>query len=411
MNSTSTIMDFNPYTQNITFLLADGVTPYSVSMATIDFNRSMDFAMAISYGAQLGACLLMLFCVLLLTTNGKRWGLLFNLNLACLFTGFLSRFFLSLYYTSSYERFYTYYSPDTPQVPESDTAVSITSAILPIFLTIFVNLALLLQAYTVLKTAPERNIRYVTLFFSGLVFLNAMGWRFAEAVVNVQVIVEGVESEHRWLVNGALAAETIAIWYFTVVFVTKLFMNLKARRTLNQPSWSKMEVITVMGLGTMIIPCKFSLRKHSKVENSSQPAIFDIVEWSHPEKFPEAGSLTNILVVILLPLSSLWASVTPNSPTCSMRNPSDKRSQTSINTTRSFSEKFGSLSTGISSKFTFMDRRKSSVVPFNPPNNLFESTSAVVGGTSTARRDSTEADLERLGVWVDRSYSVHTTRE
>jgi len=261
-------MDFNPYTQNITFLLADGVTPYSVSMATIDYNRSIDFAMAISYGAQLGACFLMLFCVLLLTTDGKRWGLLFNLNLACLFTGFLSRFFLSLYYTSSYERLYTYYSPDKPQVPESDTAISITSAILPIFLTIFVNLSLLLQAYTVLKTVPERIIRFVALFFSGLVFLNAMGWRFAEAVLNVQVIVKGVEDffyEYAWLINGALAAETVAIWYFTIVFITKLFMNLKARRILNQPSWSKMEVITVMGLGTMIIPCKFFPGKSLKV--------------------------------------------------------------------------------------------------------------------------------------------------
>lgn len=274
MNSSDTIMDFNPYIQNVTFLLSDGVTPYSVSMATIDYNRSVDFAMAISYGTQIGACLLMLFCVILLTTDAKRWGLLFNLNLACLFTGFLSRFFLSLFYTSSYERLYTYYSPDVPQVPQSDTAVSITSAILPIFLTILVNLSLLLQAYTVLKTVHERIIRFVALFFSGLVFLNAMTWRFAEAVLNVQAIVTGsVFYEYQWLINGTLAAETIAIWYFTIVFTTKLFMNLRTRRLLNQPSWSKMEVITVMGLGTMIIPCKSSLRDVLRAELTSTSNI------------------------------------------------------------------------------------------------------------------------------------------
>ncbi|TVY17107.1 Pheromone alpha factor receptor [Lachnellula arida] len=388
-------MDFNPYTQNVTFLLSDGVTPYSVSMATIDYNRSVDFAMAISYGAQIGACLLMLFCVILLTTDAKRWGLLFNLNLACLFTGFLSRFFLSLFYTSSYERLYTYYSPEVPQVSQSDTAVSTTSAILPIFLTILVNLSLLLQAYTVLKTVHERIIRFVALFFSGLVFLNAMTWRFAEAVLNVQAIVTGsVFYEYQWLINGALAAETIAIWYFTIVFTTKLFMNLRTRRLLNQPSWSKMEVITVMGLGTMIIP-----------------SIFAIIEWTHPEKFPEAGSLTEILVIILLPLSSLWASVTPNSPTCSMRSPNDVRSQTSSNMSRTFGEKFGSFSTGISSKFNFMGHRKSSVVPINHANSFFEPISAMVESTPPSLRRGAEADLERMGVRVERSYSVRTERE
>lgn len=250
-------MDFNPYTQNVTLLLPDGVTNFSVSLATIDSQRSIDASMAISYGAQIGACLMMLLCVLLLTTDAKRWGMLFNLNLACLLTGFLSRLFLALFYTSSYERIYTYYSPEWPVVPSSDTAVSVTSAILPIFLTVFVNLSLLLQAYTVLKTIQSSLIRNLIMLFSGLVFLNAMGWRFAEAVLNVQAIVGGVQFyECSWLINGALGSETLAIWYFSIVFTTKIFMNLKARRVLNQPSWSKMEVITVMGLGTMIIPCE-----------------------------------------------------------------------------------------------------------------------------------------------------------
>lgn len=259
MDSRNSTTNFDPYSQNVTFLLSDGVTSYSVPMSMIDLYRFDDLNKAINYGTQIGACLIMLFCVLLLTTGSKRWGMLFNLNLACLFTGFLSRLFLALFYGSSYERFYTYWSPETPQVPKSDTAVSIVSSILPIFLTIFVNLSLLLQAYTVLQTVPERITRHIAMFVSGLVFLNAMCWRFAEGVLNAQAIVAGVVFyEKNWLLNGALAAETIAIWYFTIIFTTKLFLNLVARRMLNQPSWSKMEVITVMGLGTMIIPCKYS---------------------------------------------------------------------------------------------------------------------------------------------------------
>jgi len=240
----------------------------------IDLYRFSDLNKAINYGSQIGACLVMLFCVLLLTTGSKRWGMLFNLNLACLFTGFLSRLFLALFFGSSYQRFYTYWSPEQPQVPKSDTAVSITSSILPILLTIFVNLSLLLQAYTVLQTVPERITRHTATFVSGLVFLNAMCWRFAEGVLNVQAIVAGVAFyERTWLINGALAAETIAIWYFTIVFTAKLFLNIVARRMLNQPSWSKIEVITVMGLGTMIIPCKYSMSFNDTFADSEKQSL------------------------------------------------------------------------------------------------------------------------------------------
>ncbi|TVY82622.1 Pheromone alpha factor receptor [Lachnellula suecica] len=397
MNSTSSTADFNPYTQNITFLLSDGITPYSVSLSTVDYYRYQDIGMAISFGAQFGACILMLFCILLLTTTSKRWSVLFNLNLACLFTGFLSRLFLALFYLGTYEKFYTYFSPETPQVPTSDTAVSIISAILPIFLTVFVNLSLLLQAHTVLKTVTGKPVRYAATFFSSLVFLNAMGWRFAESVLNVRAIVDGVTFyEYTWLINGSLASETVSIWYFSVVFTTKLFVNIVARRHLNQPSWSKMEVITVMGLGTMVIP-----------------SIFAIVEWIHPDSFPQAGSLTNFFVIVLLPLSSLWASVTPNSPSCSLRNPGDIDSnQNSANGSKSFGEKFGSISTGISSKFTFKDRRKSSVVPsIIPLTSPPEASTGMLRSVSPLRRDSTEMDLERLGIRVERSYSIHSARD
>lgn len=59
-------------------------------------------------------------------------------------------------------------------------------------------------------------------------------------------------------------------------------------------------------------------------------------------------------------------------------------------------------------------RRKSSAVPFAPlnvANSLFERTQPVVESISPAQRDSTEADLERMGVRVEQSYSVRTARD
>lgn len=176
-----------------------------------------------------------------------------------------------------------------PQVPTSDKAVSITSAILPMFLTVFVNLSLLLQAYTVLKTVSKSILRHIATLLSCLAFLNAMGWRLAEAILNVKAIVSAATFyEYTWLINGALASETAAIWYFTIVFTAKLALNLAARRLLNQPSWSKMEVITVMAVGTMIIPCKFvpfsvSRKTHADIEQRSLPLSNGLIQCIFPK--------------------------------------------------------------------------------------------------------------------------------
>lgn len=88
----------------------------------------------------------------------------------------------------------------------------------------------------------------------------------------------------------------------------------------------------------------------------------------------------------------------------------DRGSQGSGDYSRSTSDKFASISTGISSSLNFISRRKGSTAPSNTPlqPGLAKANSAVAASVSPIERDSTEVDLERLGVRVERSYGVES---
>jgi pheromone alpha factor receptor len=110
------------------------------------------------------------------------------------------------------------------------------------------------------------------------------------------------------------------------------------------------------------------------------------------------------MVALLLPLSSLWAGMTTTeagsslniaqlwgSPHSPDKNYSDSRGKT-----------FGSQSSGPPS--AFLSERKGSTAPITAASTIGPIPKAKVG------RDSTELDLELMGVRVDRSYSVHSGR-
>lgn len=127
-------------------------------------------------------------------------------------------------------------------------------------------------------------------------------------------------------------------------------------------------------------------------------AIFAILEYVAPDNFPEAGTLALTMVALLLPLSSLWARMATDSETSTLNLSylSDSKS--------SSSRKFGSQSTAPSSRLEFLTDRKGSLAPISPTTI----DSRIEHVPAKAMRDSTEVDLEAMGVRVDRSYSVHS---
>ena len=111
------------------------------------------------------------------------------------------------------------------------------------------------------------------------------------------------------------------------------------------------------------------------------------------------------MVALLLPLSSLWASmaIDQEASTLDLSNLSGSSSARHGSDQRKMCGSDLSSSTAPSSKLDFSNDRKGSFAPISPTSI----DSRIEHGTS---RDSTELDIEALGVRVDKSYSVQSRK-
>src|ERR1700760_4583265 len=75
---------FDPFTQVLTLLMPDGSTPFNTTLDQFDFFHHQTIQLALNKGADLGATLLSLLTLLLLTAPAKRRTPAFALHAAAL---------------------------------------------------------------------------------------------------------------------------------------------------------------------------------------------------------------------------------------------------------------------------------------------------------------------------------------
>ncbi|KAI6711176.1 hypothetical protein JHW43_006319 [Diplocarpon mali] len=385
MSSSNSTFDYKG--QSVTFLMRDGVTPVVVPISDINDQYLYLARVAINYGSQLGACLVMFVVTAILSKETKRRTPVYILNLLSLALGFLRALLLAIYTTSSWVEFYDYFAFDFTDISRSAYATSVAGAVIPLLMTLTVNTSLFLQAYTVCKVM-EKKYLWVISFFSGLVFMLAVGFRFAQTITNSMAIMDADKYYHQaWITTGCLATETISIWYYSIIFTGKLLWTVHARKNLGFQKWSYIQILAAMGGCTMIIP-----------------SCFAVLEYATPDGFPAAGTLALTMVALLLPLSSLWASMVTTEASSSFNVSQLWRSRNSQESLSFGRKTFSSESTGLSSSSS---ERKGSAAPIgsSTTNNIIEHAPV------KSARDSTELDLEKMGVRIDRSYSVHSGKE
>lgn len=131
-----------------------------------------------------------------------------------------------------------------------------------------------------------------------------------------------------------------------------------------------------------------------------------MLEYTSGLAFPEAGTLTITMVALLLPLSSLWARMATDSEASTLNLSSLSGPKSKEHASDSQRKLFGCLSTAQSSGL--MSERKPSHAPSYAPISPTTIDAIIENAPSRSPRDSTEVDLEAMGVRVDRSYSVHS---
>lgn len=245
------------YEDQMVHWLADyGLPLVNVTLATIDSSNWWNTACTINYAAQAGGCGVMFFVVLALSQASKRRTPIFILNVLSLLFGFFRGLFLALYFVSPWVKLYPSFTNDYSAIPTNAYVISIFGTLFPFLMSITVSLSLVLQVYTVIKNMKDAY-RYGIIAMSGLVFFLAVGFAFARMVINNIDVMHANWYTEQWVMQGALYTETISIWYFSIIFTSKLVYTLHFRRKHGWKQWSGVKILAAMGGCTMVIPCSY----------------------------------------------------------------------------------------------------------------------------------------------------------
>ncbi|KAL2048535.1 hypothetical protein N7G274_000447 [Stereocaulon virgatum] len=290
MNSTT---PFNPYEQSFTLLGADG-TPFNVTIPDLDSLLYYYTQSSINFGAQLGASIVLLIVLLLLTKRDKRTSAIFIINALALVFNIIRTVMFCLYFTGPWVETYAYFGQDYARVHTRDYAESVNSSVFTFLVLVCIDTSLCLQTRVVCITL--RSIyRIGILTASILVALVGIGFHFTLAVENCILIVDAkAEDSLNWIVSASQIANTISISFFCTVFTVKLGFALRQRKKLGLVQFGPMQVLFIMGCQTLVIPVLFSVLQFCVSS-------------------PQIGSNTLTSAAIFLPLSSLWASASLDS--------------------------------------------------------------------------------------------------
>jgi pheromone alpha factor receptor len=262
MDSTASSPDFDPWTQPIQLLLKDGST-YNTSMYEFDNLRIYGAKVAITYGSQTGATLILLLVLLLLTRAEKRKSSIFLVNAICLITNAIRCVLLSCYVTSSLFDPYSQITGDFSRVTKADMTTSVAANVFTLVVTVLILVSLSTQVWVVCITTPPFQ-RYIIMGTTTVVALVAIGYKAAFVILNImQTLTYMNLNPYKYVVLHSYITQAVAIWYFSVVFTYKLGCAIIQRRKLNMPQFGPMQIVFIMGCQTMLVPGTFtSLPQH-----------------------------------------------------------------------------------------------------------------------------------------------------
>lgn len=310
-----------PFPQNVTFHGPRG-TPHEVPLKVLDSYMQYCIRICTNYGAQLGASIILLVVLLLLTKPEKRVSAVFILNCLALLFNTIRLVCEIVYFTGPFTELYRFISYDFRGIPTGAYAASVLGVVLGEVLLVCVEASLVLQTQVVCSTFRARY-RYVLLATSVVIAMVPLGMRMGYVVEASKNIVKASGSKSiQWLESSTNIALTISICFFCVVFVSKLGFAIKQRKRLGVREFGPMKVIFIMGCQTMLVPGRILASPCPPVCLANLPAFISILQYI--VIVPELSSNVITVVTISLPLSSIWAGSTLT-PTNRSRSQSSHR--------------------------------------------------------------------------------------
>jgi pheromone alpha factor receptor len=251
---------FDPFHQTMTMYTAEG-SAIPVSLDSLNEYALYEAQESIVASTQLGASGIVLVILLILTRADRRATAVFGLNVLSLILNVLRCLFQILYFTSAWWNVYAQYSGDASRVTQSDYAVTRAGEFMQLLLTISVCASLVYQVAVVTKTFTP-VWRRATLAMAAVLVLSTV----ATMTVTAAYTIESIDSPTND--SDGLVYQRIAVWStashatltatigsFSLVFLSKLLLSIRTRRTtLGFRGLGNIEVLAIGACQCMVIP-------------------------------------------------------------------------------------------------------------------------------------------------------------
>lgn len=252
----------DPVNQIISLTLRDGETSF-VPLSAVDTNAKAMVIMSIAYGVELGATLMTLAFILTMTPVNKFNRFTTYLNITALCNNAIRVALLAIFFESSWVSFYALYTGDYDYVTSTDVVNSIASTALAISQNIMVMLALMLQAWAMVRLWSREHKWPIIVASIGLVLLE-MGFMTGAEVYQIMQVHMSPEAgqqlilNHLWVRAIFLVLEVTCICWFCFLFCCKLVAHLWNNRSFlaTTKGLGPMDALIVTNGVLMIIPGK-----------------------------------------------------------------------------------------------------------------------------------------------------------
>ena len=142
--SASVEVPHDPFNQTLTLLLEDG-TSFQLTTQDLKELNLYNVQICINYGSQIGATLLLIVVLALITPTDKCRSPIFVVNILALISNFIRSLLQALYFTSTFSIPYAYFTSDYLHVPSVDYANSVAANVFTLLVQICVSISLVMQ--------------------------------------------------------------------------------------------------------------------------------------------------------------------------------------------------------------------------------------------------------------------------
>ncbi|CCC69374.1 hypothetical protein NCAS_0C03840 [Naumovozyma castellii] len=250
---------------------------------------------AIMFGVRCGAAILTIIVMWMISKKKKTP--IFIINQVSLFLILLHSAFNFRYLLSNYSSV-TFALTGFPQfIHRNDVHVYAAASIFQVLLVASIEISLMFQIRVIFKGDNFKRIGTILTALSSSLGLATVAMYFVTAIKGIIATYKDVNDTQQKYFNVATILLASSINFMTLILVIKLILAIRSRRFLGLKQFDSFHILLIMSFQSLLAPSILFILAYSLDPNQGTDVLVTVA---------------TLLVVLSLPLSSMWATAANN---------------------------------------------------------------------------------------------------